>query len=186
MPENALVVGQRIKALRQRNNLTLKQIESRVKVSATHISEIERGKTSPTVGALERIARALGVDPALFLNETASPAAIVVRANQRRSIRFEREGCRVEPLSAGLADQNLSVGYAEWEAEFITAPIQQHAGEEFCLVLEGRLEVDVHGRHHSLGPGDSLHFRADVPHRVSNPHPVICRTLWAAIPKFGI
>lgn len=179
-------VGQRIKAWRQRNQLTLKQIESRVQVSATHVSEIERGKSSPTVGALERIARALEVDPALFLAGPDMPAAVVVRAGARRSIRFENEGYRVQPLSAGLPDQNLSVGLVEWEPSFTGGPHHVHAGEEFCLVLEGQLDVEVHGRLHHLQPGDSFHFRTDLPHKVSNPHAEPCRALWAATPKFGI
>lgn len=179
-------VGQRIKAWRQRSNLTLKQIESRVQVSATHVSEIERGKTSPTVGALERIARALEVDPALFLAIPGMPSAVVVRAGERRSIRFENEGYRVEPLSAGLPDQNLSVGLAEWEPHFTSGPHHVHAGEEFCLVLAGQLEVEVHDRVHQLQAGDSFHFCTDLPHRVSNPHADPCRALWAATPKFGI
>ena len=42
--------------------LTLKEIEAKVGVSATHVSEVERGKTSPTVGALSKIAAALEVN----------------------------------------------------------------------------------------------------------------------------
>ena len=54
-------VGRRIKQYRQKYNLTLKEIEARVNVSATHVSEIERGKTSPTIGALSRIAQAFAL-----------------------------------------------------------------------------------------------------------------------------
>ena len=52
------LLGRRIRRIRQEKSLTLKQIEAKVGVSATHISEIERGKTSPTIGALEKIAAA--------------------------------------------------------------------------------------------------------------------------------
>jgi transcriptional regulator with XRE-family HTH domain len=41
------VLGQRLKACRTEAGLTLKAMEARAGVSATHISEIERGKTSP-------------------------------------------------------------------------------------------------------------------------------------------
>ena len=55
-------LGERLRRLRFARNLTLKEVEAKAHVSATHLSEIERGKTSPTVGALVRIARALGED----------------------------------------------------------------------------------------------------------------------------
>ena len=50
-------IGSRIKQFRLAKGLTLKDIELRAKVSATHVSEIERGMTSPTVGALAKIER---------------------------------------------------------------------------------------------------------------------------------
>ena len=48
-------------------HMTLKNVEAKASISATHISEIERGKTSPTIGALLRIADALEKDPAYFI-----------------------------------------------------------------------------------------------------------------------
>ena len=61
-------LGRRIKQLRLSQGFTLKDIESKVGVSATHVSEIERGKTSPTVGALSRIAEALEVNPSFLVD----------------------------------------------------------------------------------------------------------------------
>ncbi len=65
---NNLELGKRIKQLRLSQGFTLKDIESKVGVSATHVSEIERGKTSPTVGALAKIASALQVNPSFLVD----------------------------------------------------------------------------------------------------------------------
>ena len=62
-------IGRRIKKMREEHHLTLKNVEAKAGISATHISEIERGKTSPTIGALIRIADALGKDPAYFIED---------------------------------------------------------------------------------------------------------------------
>ena len=61
-------LGKRLRRIRQERGLTLKQIEAKVGVSATHVSEIERGNTSPTIRALERIASALGVAPSYLID----------------------------------------------------------------------------------------------------------------------
>jgi transcriptional regulator with XRE-family HTH domain len=66
-------LGERIKRFRLERNLTLKDVEVKAKVSATHVSEIERGMTSPTVGALTKIARALGTEPSYFLQNDPVP-----------------------------------------------------------------------------------------------------------------
>ena len=61
-------LGDRVRRTRQEKGLTLKQIEIKVGISATHVSEIERGNTSPTIGALEKIAEALGVLPSYLID----------------------------------------------------------------------------------------------------------------------
>ena len=63
------VIGERLRECRKRQRLTLKAIENLAGVSATHISEIERGKTSPTIGALSKIAHALGKDITFFVED---------------------------------------------------------------------------------------------------------------------
>jgi len=62
-------IGARIKQFRLSKGLTLKDIELKANVSATHVSEIERGMTSPTVGALAKIAHAMGTDVAYFVEK---------------------------------------------------------------------------------------------------------------------
>lgn len=76
-------VGQRVRLARFRRNMTLKEVATRSGMSATHISEIERGKTSPTIGALQRIAAALEERPAHFVEEQAASQAVLVRRNER-------------------------------------------------------------------------------------------------------
>ena len=79
-------LGRRIKMLRVSRGLTLKNLEERGGISATHISEIERGKASPTVGALGRIARALGLRPATLVEPRVLPESAMLRAAQRGGV----------------------------------------------------------------------------------------------------
>ncbi len=81
-------VGRRIKLARFRRDMTLKEVAVRSGMSATHISEIERGKTSPTIGALERISKALGERSAHFVEETTSSLAVLTRRSEREKAYF--------------------------------------------------------------------------------------------------
>jgi transcriptional regulator with XRE-family HTH domain len=178
-------VGKRIKEYRQRYNLTLKEIESRVDVSATHVSEIERGKTSPTVGALSKIAAALEVDPALFLAGDNLPDVAVSRAGERSVVRFEQERLGLEALSGAVPSQALSVVLMTWEPGTGHGPPRVREGEEFGLVISGKLDVRVGEQTYVVCEGDSIHFRADVPHSVANAGDGPCHAIWATSPKLG-
>src|SRR5437870_11388326 len=76
-------LGRRIRMLRISAGLTLKDLEKRGHISATHVSEIERGRASPTVGALARIASALGVRPVMLVEPLVLPQASVMHSAER-------------------------------------------------------------------------------------------------------
>ena len=75
-------IGRRIRAVRQEQKLSLRQVAATASLSATHISEIERGHTTPTVGALLRISDALQRETHFFLEAEWLPEISVVRANE--------------------------------------------------------------------------------------------------------
>src|SRR6188474_1085893 len=91
-------LGRRIKLLRVSRGLTLKDLEERGGISATHVSEIERGKASPTIGALGRIARALGMRPATLVEPHVLPEVTVTREADRAALRIQVGGATVEPV----------------------------------------------------------------------------------------
>jgi len=161
-------LGRRIKLLRVSRGLTLKDLEVRGGISATHVSEIERGKASPTVGALGRIARGLGMRPATLVEPYVLPEVTVLRAR-------EREGRFVQWGSARLAPLTEPVQSAELNAQILTLPIGRepalthcHEGEEWAAVLSGVAEIRVDGEQYVLREGESLHFRSHRTHAYSN------------------
>jgi len=181
-----LELGRRIKMLRVSRGLTLKDLEERGGISATHVSEIERGKASPTVGALGRIARALGLRPATLVEARLQPDFSVMRADARvhRGVLWSR--ARFEPLSEPIHCAPLG-------AHLVTLPIDRepalshlHEGEEWVTVLSGVVEVSVNGTRHVLREGDSLHFRAHVGHSYSNLASEPATMLMASRPQLTI
>jgi len=161
-------LGRRIKMLRVSRGLTLKDLEERGGISATHVSEIERGKASPTVGALGRIARALGMRPATLVEPTVLPQVSVTRAGEREDKSITWGTAKLSPLTE-------SVQGAELSAQLITLPIgrepalvHRHEGEEWATVISGVAEIRVEGQRFVLREGESIHFRAHREHSYSN------------------
>jgi transcriptional regulator with XRE-family HTH domain len=161
-------LGRRIKLLRIGRGLTLKDLEERGGISATHVSEIERGKASPTVGALARIARALGLRPAALLEPSVLPPVSIRRAGAR-SEPVMRIGAAVVQPAAGAVENGLM------SAHLVTLPMgrepafaHQHEGEEWTTVLAGVTEIRIDGQVHVLRDRDSLHFRSHHVHTYTN------------------
>ena len=96
-------LGHRIKRTRESKQLTLKAVEDAARISATHVSEIERGKTSPTIGVLVRIANALGVTPAYFLEDEELGNVSVVAAEDRVHVSLPDARGAVEQLTTSIA-----------------------------------------------------------------------------------
>jgi len=179
-------LGRRLRRIRQEKGLTLKQIEARVGVSATHISEVERGNTSPTIGALEKIAEALGVVPSCLIDIQPSREPRVLHSADRRQLTMSGAAVLIDPLTDRLVDSELSIFIATIQPNGQIDTADGHPGEEFCYVLEGILEVVVNDASYILRRGDTLHFRALRPHRIRNLASTRSRALCAVRPRLFI
>jgi transcriptional regulator with XRE-family HTH domain len=162
-------LGRRIKLLRVSRGLTLKNLEKAGKISATHVSEIERGKASPTLGALKRIASALGVSPASLVEPRDLPPTTLTRAAERVGRRVHSNGATWDPVAEPIQAADLG-------AQIVTLPMgpapaleHRHEGEEWATVLSGMAEIRVEDESFVLREGDAIHFRAARVHSYSNP-----------------
>jgi len=180
-------LGRRLRQERLRRGLTLKQIESRVGISATHLSDIERGKCSPTVGVLDKLARALETRPALLLDTLAAPGVRVTRHGEREVVLSRCGKVRSAGVTPFCPQSKLSLLYKTYEV----APDREtrdrgHAGEELLTVLEGRLSVRIGGKEYLLEAGDSIHFKSSLPHGFRNVGETVAHVLAVTTPRFSV
>ncbi len=89
--EAGLQVAAQVKEIRRARHLSQRQVAARMEVPRTYISKIENGKAIPTLGSLERLAAALGVDV----------CQLVTNARSRRD--EEVESILADPLLAEIA-----------------------------------------------------------------------------------
>jgi transcriptional regulator with XRE-family HTH domain len=176
-------LGRRVRSLREARGMSLRQLGASSGLSASFLSGIERGASSPSISSLASLAEALGVTLSdLFL--VAERPAQVVRERERIAFRLADAPVEYVRLAAALRDRSiepmivtLPPRFAPQEAVFI------HKGEEFGMVLSGVLNIVVGGQSHELSSGDTIHFRSDVPHSWSNcaDQPVVM--LWVTTPR---
>jgi transcriptional regulator with XRE-family HTH domain len=160
-------LGGGIRAERLRQNLTLAQLAERAGLSASAVSQIERGVTDPSIGSLRRLASALQVPFFQFLLERDSPDP-VVRKTDRRTITFPNRALQYQLLTPTLRGpfEVLSMDVAPGAASGEEA--LGHDSEECMLILAGQVDVEVAGQSYALSSGDSIYIQRNAPHRVVN------------------
>ncbi|WP_045835493.1 cupin domain-containing protein [Hyphomicrobium sp. 99] len=178
-------VGAEIRDLRKAKRLTIKELSLATSLSIGHLSEIERGISSPGIKTLHDIAKALGVTIGWFLHnaEGGDPDErdYIVRASNRRTLRFA-SGITDELLSPNLRGQLelLMSRFPPGSTE--TGSPYTHQGEEAGLVLTGSLELWIGEQSFTLKEGDSFSFPSTKPHRYRNPGNVETVVVWAITP----
>lgn len=158
-------LGPRIRKTRRRLGLTLQQLADQTGYTRSLISKIETGKTVPPVATLMKLAAALGVSAATFLEDDAEPTTVFTpAARSARDLVKSDMGYRFQMLASKRNDKLMQPILFEAERGKLAPQPLMHAGEEFVYVLEGRMNYRVGEVTHELGPGDSLYFDAEQPH----------------------
>ncbi len=161
-------VGETIRSIRDKKNLSLRLLSKLSGLSANAISKIERGENSPTVSSLHSLAAALGMTITEFFNTKTHN--IVVKIDKENTMRIQGNGMIMEGLGGGLSHQqfepflmSIDPGKSNMNDPAI------HSGEEFIHCLEGIIEYKVGDQKFQLHPGDNLHFKASEIHYWHNP-----------------
>ena len=69
IPQHARAIGEKLRAVRQERQMSLRELAEKAEISASMLSQIETGKVFPSVRSLYGIASALGVSVDYFFPE---------------------------------------------------------------------------------------------------------------------
>jgi transcriptional regulator with XRE-family HTH domain len=173
-PLDPVVIGARVKALREASSLSLRDLAVRSGVSAPMLSQVERGETSPTLTVATRIAAGLELRLSQLLRLDEEGSVTIVRAGQRQRGGNRRRGHQFEVMTssqpgqrAELSRHTLSPGGATGAAD--DPPMHEPGSRETALVENGSLVLVCDTERHVLKTGDCVTFDADLPHHFENP-----------------
>jgi transcriptional regulator with XRE-family HTH domain len=175
-------VGKRIKKTRTSKNMTLRDVANRAGVSATLISDIERGKTSPTIKSLSKISKALDTSIVSFIEDRKTREVMLSRSSDRVIVVHDKVNTTTMSLTRKIANGQMEVIEARYGPGASSRKPISHLGEKIIIVVDGRLELTIEDRTYSLESGDTLYFNSELPHQVSNPTNSQTRALWIISP----
>ncbi|WYX35578.1 XRE family transcriptional regulator [Achromobacter xylosoxidans] len=179
------VLAQRLRALRQARDWTLKQAALATGVSASTLSKIENGLLSPTYDNLIKIAAGLELDVAELF--TASDAHM---GTGRRSLSRQGEGRQYETpyydhrlLCTALSHKRMMPFHTRVKARSFEEfqDWSRHGGEEFVYVLEGEVELYTEFYEPArLKAGESFYIDSRMGHRVISLSKQDALVLWVS------
>ena len=193
-------LGPRLRAARASRHLSLQAVAASIGVSASLLSQVERGKSLPSVSTLTTLVTHLGVSMDELLLSPGAEETILPGADPRR-VASATHGYRpvqrsfenpVIEMENGVVWERLAVSpsrtvepriatYAPGASSSVEGRMVSHPGTEHAYVLEGELLLRLELETHVLGPGDSLSFDSLRPHMFVNETRRTARGLWFVV-----
>lgn len=200
-------LGRRLKEVRIRAGLTLRELARQADVSPSLISQIENGKSQPSVATLYTFSRLLHVsvdelfddsaaagngtqtsgdaqdrnpsDPTIAWQPSAYANRISVVHPSHRPHLDMAKGVVWERLAATPEHgvNFMKISYAPGAAS-ADGDLITHDGYEYGYVLSGEVAVTVGEEVFHLHPGESVGFDSSIPHVLRNPGDETFEGIW--------
>jgi transcriptional regulator with XRE-family HTH domain len=161
-------ISDKIRSLRKKNDLTLKEISEKTGLSISFLSQVENGTSSLAINSLKKIADALDVPINTFFENCQNYNFLT---KSEKQFKFKLEGSNTEYilLSGKFAERSLEAMIIYIQPEQTHKQQFNHPGEEFIYVLEGALIVTIENKEYLAKAGDSIHYPSKLPHYWINP-----------------
>ncbi|MEE8357319.1 MAG: cupin domain-containing protein [Anaerolineales bacterium] len=170
-------ISERLKALREERDLSIRGLGRLSGLSANALSVIERGLSSPSVSTLYKIANALEIPVTAFFEETPPKGDVVfTKSAERNRIPLNRglwEGLGGERYNGLIEPFMITLEAGTSSGRFQMT----HSGHEFVFCLRGELEYLINDQTYRLESGDALLFSASLEHKWHNPGQTVTNAL---------
>jgi transcriptional regulator with XRE-family HTH domain len=195
-PARGPYVGERLRAARFGRGVSIRALARDLGVSASLISQIETGKSQPSVSTLYAMTTALGIsveDVFAAAQDSPDPEAepdagtgLPAVLDALGAERGHRVGPLVRPaerqvlqLDSGVTWERLGqlphthidfllITYAPGGTSSSNGGLMRHPGSEYGFLHSGELSLTLGFDDVVLGPGDAISFESTTPHRYRN------------------
>ena len=174
-PGHELAVGPRVRQVREHKGLSLADLALRTGLEEALLAEIEEGASSPPLGILVKLGKALDMKLGTFLSSGEDRPYTVVRVSDRKqmsrfgSARTTQYGYSYQSLAPDKANRSMEPFLVTLHQPEEGVEPSSHDGEEFIFVMDGAMEAVVGDALEILGPGDSIYYDSTQPHLL-RPH----------------
>ena len=177
-----MIIGEKLKHLRQQLNLTQEEMADRCELSKGFISQVERDLASPSIATLTDMLECLGTTLQEFFTQEEPKKVVYSKEDM-----FVKED--VETLNGNITWLIPNAQKNEMEPILLTLgqggesyPVAPHEGEEFGYVLQGSVTLHLGKKKHTLKQGESFCIKPEQTHYFTNKGQRIAKILWVSTP----
>lgn len=167
MSDQIKQIAERLQGLRDVLELTPDEVAKSCQLSVEEYLGMESGEKDISVSALQKIARKYGIalDVLMFGEEPKMSSYFLTRCGSGVSVE-RTKAYKYQSLASGFRGRKADPFIVTVEPKPENTPIHfnSHEGQEFNLVIEGRMLLNIKGKELILNPGDSLYFDSSIPH----------------------
>ncbi len=177
--------GEKLRTVRERKELTLKEVAQGAGVSESLVSQIERNRVSPAIDTLLSLADVLDINlEYLFEEYRKKHPVVLIHKGERRQVKED------SILYEEIVHPEEEDGQHALEAYSITIPAGEqthkgsygHLGREMGFILSGSGELHYEDLVYQLSKGDSITFSAGAPHLIVNTGTEPLKAIWVVTP----
>lgn len=166
-------LGMRIRETREKAGLSLRKLAKEVGVSPSFISQVEQNKAQPSINSLQKISAVLGVSISILIGEKS------ITRSKKKIDYSTFSGVEIKRLIPGNMSNNIEPCLFTLRPGGSSGEIStSNTGEEFVLLLNGSLELNLDGKPYILKEGDNIYFKSSVPHSFQNKSNSPAKVLW--------
>ncbi|MCE5204575.1 MAG: XRE family transcriptional regulator [Porphyromonadaceae bacterium] len=167
MATDLKLIGERIKGLRDALDLSPDKMAQKLEVDEDVYLQYETGEKDISVSFLQRIEREFNVDLATLMFGTEPKMNSYFITRKDKGVSVERVSAyKYQSLTAGFTNNVAEVFVVTVEPKPMEEDFYQniHAGQEFNMILEGSMVLNINGKSLILNTGDSIYFDSSLPH----------------------
>lgn len=163
-------IGERIRRMREAQELSREQVCGLAGLSADRLAALEEGREVPSIGVVIKLSRVLGSKVGGLLHGGASaPEGLSVNRAGEAGVGYDQgdtdQGYTYRSLTRpGTPGRGMEPFLLTFDPRVTDARPLAHDGQEFVYVLEGAIELFYDGQRLTLRPGDSAYLEARRPH----------------------
>lgn len=167
MSEDLKQIGQRLKGLREALDMSAETFAASCNIPLAEYLDFESGEKDVTISKLKQIAVTHNIDVSVLMFDDEPRMSSYFLTRKGKGLAINRvEDYNYQTLAGGFNNRKAEVFEVTIEPKSEDTPVHHssHNGQEFNMILEGRMLLQINDKDLILEEGDSIYFDSSLPH----------------------